>query len=57
MDTVARMREQMKLKQTEMSDQLVAMETKLLDQEHRVSTLQKQIDFGVLTDSARAVAP
>lgn len=39
MDTVARMREQMKLKQTEMSDQLVAMEAKLLDQEHRVSTL------------------
>jgi hypothetical protein len=57
MDTVARMREQMKLKQSEMSDQLVAMEAKLLDQEHRVSTLQKQIDFGALTDSARTVAP
>jgi len=56
MDTVARMREQMKLKQTEMSDQLLAMEAKLLDQEHRVSTLQKQIDFGALTDSARPVA-
>lgn len=54
MDTIARMREQMKTKQSEAAEQMVYVNGKLNDQEHKLQSMMKQMDMGFQTNAESA---